>query len=204
MQVPHRSQSLDSRRALVPQGILQLSDAGAWYSYWQDPYHLLLTIPWPGFFLLIVLVYGILNALFALAYLAGGNGIAQAQPGSFWDAFFFSVQTLASIGYGAMYPLSLLRSETPSFPLTWTAIHPVDPDSPLWGQTTASLAQLRAQIIVSLSGIDETITQAVHARHVYQAHEILWDHRFIDIIHETPGGDRYIDFSQFHNVVASS
>ena len=101
-----------------------------------------------------------------------------------------------------LYPLRLLRSQTPSFPLTWTAIHPMDSDSPLWGQIPESLAQLKAQIIVSLSGIDETVTQAVHARHVYQPHEILWNHRFVDIIHETQGGDRYIDFSQFHDIVA--
>ncbi len=44
------------------------------------------------------------NALFALAYLAGEDCIANARPGSFLDAFFFSVQTLASIGYGAMFP----------------------------------------------------------------------------------------------------
>lgn len=44
------------------------------------------------------------NALFALAYLAGGDSIENAEPGSFRDAFFFSVQTLASIGYGAMHP----------------------------------------------------------------------------------------------------
>ncbi|MGH2413448.1 MAG: ion channel, partial [Microcystaceae cyanobacterium] len=78
--------------------------SGAWYSYWRDPYHLLLTIPWSGFLALIALAYWTTNALFALIYLAGGNGIANAHPGSFLDAFFFSVQTLATIGYGAMYP----------------------------------------------------------------------------------------------------
>ncbi len=51
-----------------------------------------------------MLAYGVLNALFALVYLAVDDSIANAQPGSFWDAFFFSVQMLASIGYGAMYP----------------------------------------------------------------------------------------------------
>jgi len=283
------------RWGLVPHGVLQLPNAGAWQSYWRDPYHLLLTIPWVGFILLIVLGYGALNALFALAYLAGGDGIARAHPGSFWDAFFFSVQTLASIGYGAMYPqtfyantvvtfealagllgfavvtglvfarfsqanahvlfsrfavvtpyngipalmfrtanqrgnhvveaqmrvyllrdevslegqmmrrlypLRLLRSETPSFPLTWTAIHPIDLESPLRGQTAESLAQLKAQIVVSLSGIDETVTQAVHARHVYQSQEILWNYQLIDIIHETKCGEHYIDFTHFHDVVS--
>ncbi|MGQ9871664.1 ion channel [Leptodesmis sp.] len=83
---------------------MQLPNSGVWHSYWSDPYHMLLTIPWLGFLLLIVLVYGMLNALFALIYLAERNSIANAQPGSFWDAFFFSVQTLASIGYGVLYP----------------------------------------------------------------------------------------------------
>ncbi|NJN88065.1 MAG: ATP-sensitive inward rectifier potassium channel 10, partial [Leptolyngbyaceae cyanobacterium SL_7_1] len=77
---------------------------GAWYTYWRDPYHLLLTIPWVGFLGLVALVYVALNTVFALAYLVQPGGIANADPYSFFDAFFFSVQTLASIGYGAMYP----------------------------------------------------------------------------------------------------
>ncbi|MBD1923436.1 ATP-sensitive inward rectifier potassium channel 10 [Microcoleus sp. FACHB-831] len=72
--------------------------------YWGDLYHLLLTLPWPGLLALIVLLYVSSNAIFALLYLAGGDCIQNARPGSFWDAFFFSVQTLATIGYGAMYP----------------------------------------------------------------------------------------------------
>ena len=46
------------------------------------------------------------NALFAVAYLIGGDGIANARAGNFFDASFFSIQTMASIGYGAMYPKS--------------------------------------------------------------------------------------------------
>jgi inward rectifier potassium channel len=56
-----------------------------------------LTIPWIGFFLLIWSSYVTINILFAFAYWLGGNCIANAKPGSFLDAFFFSVQTLASI-----------------------------------------------------------------------------------------------------------
>lgn len=88
-------------------GRLQVDGMDAWYTYWRDPYHLLLTVPWTGFVIIVVAVYVALNALFALLYLAGGDGIANAEPGSFKDAFFFSVQTLASIGYGAMYPATL-------------------------------------------------------------------------------------------------
>jgi inward rectifier potassium channel len=69
-----------------------------------DLYHCLLTLSWPRFFILICLSYIVTNSLFALAYLAGGDCIANARPGSFKDAFYFSVQTMATIGYGSMYP----------------------------------------------------------------------------------------------------
>lgn len=85
-------------------GRLEIEGIGAWYTYWRDPYHLVLTIPWLGFLALIALGYVVANAVFALVYLAGGNCIANARPGNFLDAFFFSVQTMASIGYGVMYP----------------------------------------------------------------------------------------------------
>jgi inward rectifier potassium channel len=77
-----------------------------WQTYWRDPYYLLLTIPWPGFLGLIALIYGLINVLFALAYQVEG-GIANADPLTFADAFFFSVQTFTTIGYGALYPESL-------------------------------------------------------------------------------------------------
>ncbi len=276
-------------------GKFEIIGLGAWYSYWRDPYHLLLTIPWWGFLLLMVFSYLGLNGLFALAYLAGGDCIANAKPGSFWDAFFFSVQTLATIGYGAMapittyaniivaiealvsilgialmtglafarfsqptakvifssvavitpyqgiptlmfrtanqrqnqileaklrvyfmrdeisaegdfmrrlYELKLLRHRTPAFILTWTAMHPIDETSPLYGQTWSSLGRLKGMIIVSLTGIDETVAQAIHARQVYGANEILWQKQFVDIVSHTREGHRYIDFAHFHDVIA--
>lgn len=77
---------------------------GISHSHWRDPYHLLLTINWPQFIMLLVASYVATNTLFALLYLLGGDCIKNARPGSFLDAFSFSVQTMATIGYGAMYP----------------------------------------------------------------------------------------------------
>jgi inward rectifier potassium channel len=71
----------------------------------RDFYHLFLRASWSGALGTIVAVDLVLNALFALAFLATG-GIANARPGSFTDAFYFSVQTLGTLGYGAMYPVS--------------------------------------------------------------------------------------------------
>jgi inward rectifier potassium channel len=280
-------------RIVVQDGRLQ-PERRSWYSYWRDPYHLMLTVPWPGFLFLIALAYAGINALFALAYLIGGDNIANARPGSFIDSFFFSVQTFASIGYGVMtpktfyanilvtfeawvellglavitglafarfskptarvlfskvavitpyqgvptfmfraanqrrnqvleaqmlvylmideislegtrmrrfYDLNLTRSRTPSFVLTWTAMHTIDEQSPLYGISQESLRKGQATFIVSLSGIDETVNQTIYARHIYAAQDIRENYRLVDIFHETPEGHREIDYSKFHDIV---
>lgn len=75
-----------------------------WQQYWRDPYHLMLSISWGTFFLLIAISYLCINAVFATLYLMGGDCVSGARTGNFEDSFFFSVQTFASIGYGAMSP----------------------------------------------------------------------------------------------------
>jgi inward rectifier potassium channel len=69
-----------------------------------DLYYQLLRGPWTIVLIAFALLYLATNCLFALLYLAGGDCIAGAEPGSFRDAFFFSLQTLATIGYGALTP----------------------------------------------------------------------------------------------------
>lgn len=76
-------------------------------SPWRDAYHRLLTMSWPRFFALLVAAFLAVNGLFAAGYLAVADGIEAARPGSLADSFFFSVQTLATIGYGRMAPRSL-------------------------------------------------------------------------------------------------
>lgn len=71
----------------------------------RDAYHSLLRMRWHGVLLVIALLFLVANAVFALGYMATG-GITGARDGSFRDAFFFSVQTMGTMGYGAMYPTS--------------------------------------------------------------------------------------------------
>jgi inward rectifier potassium channel len=73
-----------------------------------DPYYWLMEIRWPAFMAAAVLCFLLINVLFALIYVAMPGSVANAQPGSFYDAFFFSVDTLATVGYGNMYPASRL------------------------------------------------------------------------------------------------
>ncbi len=74
---------------------------------WRDLYRTVLTLSWAQFALLVLSVYVLLNVLFACVYLAGGACIAEMPPGSFSDAFFFSVQTLSTVGFGHLYPVTL-------------------------------------------------------------------------------------------------
>jgi inward rectifier potassium channel len=75
-------------------------------------YHTLLTVSWGRFYGTLILLYLIVNLLFALGYVACGpgalHGSVASTPGEqFQDAFFFSVQTLATIGYGRISPVGL-------------------------------------------------------------------------------------------------
>jgi inward rectifier potassium channel len=77
-----------------------------------SPYHLLITMPWWQFSLLGVTWYFMVNVVFACGYLACGPGaLVSTSPGvsqyPFWRAFFFSVETMSTIGYGNIVPVNL-------------------------------------------------------------------------------------------------
>jgi inward rectifier potassium channel len=83
-------------------------------SVWQElsPYHYFLTISWPRFLSLLGVAYIVANTLFAFAYMACGadalTGFGRAPAlGRFGIAFFFSVETIATIGYGNIVPLTV-------------------------------------------------------------------------------------------------
>src|SRR5277367_4056541 len=91
----------------------------------RDAYHFLLRATWWVDISLITATFLGANLVFACAYRALG-GVANARPGSFADAFFFSVQTMGTIGYGEMFPVSmaanLLVTSEAVFGLVLTAL----------------------------------------------------------------------------------
>src|SRR5256884_5302635 len=74
---------------------------------WRDVYRWLLGLRWPQFAAFVGSLYVGLNLLFAIFYSLQQNSIAGATAHWFLDCFFFSVQTLATVGYGHMYPQTL-------------------------------------------------------------------------------------------------
>jgi inward rectifier potassium channel len=262
------------------------------YSRFTDFYHGVLTVSWPFFFLELLAAFIAVNLVFAVLYLTDPHGIANAHPGSFADAFFFSVQTLGTLGYGVMAPrtfytnllvtvesfsgvltialftgiifarfsrpqarvvfskvavvtpfdgaqtlmfraanqrgnsvldaevqvslasqyvtregvnmrrfqeLRLVRPRNPLFALSWTIMHTLDETSPLFGLGLAEMLERDMELVVMLSGMDETINDRIYARHSYIAEEILWDRRFVDVVSITPSGQRMVDLYHFHD-----
>ena len=71
---------------------------------WQDLYHRALALSWPVFFASLAVLFMLLNTCFASLYELGNASIANQFPPGFGGAFFFSVETLATVGYGDMHP----------------------------------------------------------------------------------------------------
>lgn len=74
--------------------------------------------------------------------------------------------------------LPLERPDVYFFPLTWTIVHPIDADSPLFGKSPADLERLKAEFLILVKGFDDTFSQTVHARHSYRHDEIVWGARW--------------------------
>lgn len=98
-----RSQRPVSTRA----GQLEFLKINAQGQEWRDIYHWILALTWPRFILLLLGTYLSINLIFAGLYTVGGPCIAEMTPGSYLEAFFFSAETVATVGYGHMYPQTL-------------------------------------------------------------------------------------------------
>lgn len=281
--------SRQSRNQLVPVFSVSPEEARQDHGPFADLYHHLLTSSWQMLLVQIAAGFFAINALFAVGYYLDG-GIENARPGSFADVFFFSVETMATIGYGRMAPVTLLahilmsfealigmiglalttglifakfsrpsarvrfsrygvissrdgvlslmfrmanerasqivetqahvllaRSEVTvegepvwrfhdleltryrnaTFRHSWTVIHPIRPGSPLYGASEESLKTASAELVVSVTGIDGAFMQTVYARHTYEAADIVWGARLVDIMIRTPEDDFLIDYGKF-------
>lgn len=231
--------------------------------------------------MLLAAVYVIGNFVFGALYSLDPAGFSDDPSAGYWDAFFFSVQTMSTIGYGAMHPrsvyvhglvtsetvfsllglaianglmfakfarprarvmftrtmvvnrrngkrclmlraanarttevvearlrlamlrtevsteghrmrkifdLPLLRDSTPLFTLSWLLIHEIDENSPLHGLDAAAIADDHCLFIVTMSGTDSTLSETVHARHIYTHADVLWGTRFVDVMETLPDG----------------
>ncbi len=99
------------------------------------------------------------------------------------------------------YSLPLERHKVNFFALAWTVVHPIDEESPFHGMMEEECGAADVEILVLLTGMDETFSQTVHARSSYKLHEMIWNAKFEDIYQYAPDqGPIAIDVSRIHNV----
>ncbi|HEY5337953.1 MAG TPA: hypothetical protein VIJ85_07115 [Rhizomicrobium sp.] len=95
--------------------------------------------------------------------------------------------------------LKLVRERTSLFALSWTIMHRIDEASPLYSADSTMLYDDQTEIVVLLSGTDETLADVIYARHAYGPDDIVWGHRFVDVLSMTPSGQRVVDLTKFHD-----
>jgi inward rectifier potassium channel len=100
------------RRFLNRDGSFNVVRSGLPFLHSLNPYQALLTISWARFYLFVGALYFLVNLVFAAGYFVCGEGALEGSSAvraeeRFFEAFFFSVQTLATIGYGRLSPRGL-------------------------------------------------------------------------------------------------
>jgi inward rectifier potassium channel len=85
-------------------GHREVETLGLTPGFWTDLYHRAMTVSWPAFFATAALIFIALNALFAVLYSLGNRPIANVAGQGILDLFYFSIETLATVGYGDMHP----------------------------------------------------------------------------------------------------
>ncbi len=96
-------------------------------------------------------------------------------------------------------PMPLLRSENPAFALSWTLFHRIDADSPLFEKSQEQVLFEEGQVVVSITGLDETSSQVVHARHIYAAKNLRWGYEYVDMFRRDEDGRSYVDFAKVND-----
>lgn len=101
--------------------------------------------------------------------------------------------------------LKLERERVVFFPLTWTVVHPIDKDSPLWGFRPDDLAMCDSEFLILINGFDETFSQTVHTRSSYKAEEVVWGARFKSAFNPPDAdGTLSVDIRKLHEIEAAS
>jgi inward rectifier potassium channel len=100
-----------------------------------------------------------------------------------------------------IHAMKLVRRRTPIFTLSWTVMHVIDEDSPLWEVDWTKAEEHILSIIVTMTGHDATYGSTTHARHIYDPNDVRPDERFVDVISELEDGRLMVDYTHFHKTV---
>lgn len=156
-------------------------------------YHWLLSTNWQRFIFFVILVYLGANLIFASSYLLCGDGaIKNARAGSLVDSFFFSVQTMATIGYGTMTPVGPLPNTIVTFEAFFGVVYSALTTGLAFARftrPTAGVRFTRMAVVAIHNGVKTLKFRVANERrsHIIEAQVRLW------LITESVSdeGDRY-------------
>lgn len=94
------------------------------------------------------------------------------------------------------YPMELERSKISLLTLSWTVVHPIDEQSPLYNKTPQELAAAELEILVLLKAFDDTFSQTVHTRTSYKDKDIIHNAKFSSIFSKQEDGKMALDLSK--------
>lgn len=97
------------------------------------------------------------------------------------------------------YNLLLELDQVQFLSLSWTIVHPIDEDSPLFGLNHEALLRQRAEVMILIFGFDDTFNQDVHARYSYTADEFEFDAKFKPAFELRDNGEAYMNIHRIHD-----
>jgi len=119
--------------------------------------------------------------------------IANERASQLVDLSAQVIFTCIEDGSRNFYDLNLEREKVTFFPLNWTILHPINEQSPLATRSKGDLEKSDAEILILLTGFDETFSQTVYTRTSYKYHEIKWGAKFSNIFGVNSEGKITID-----------
>ncbi len=287
----------EGSRLLNKNGSINIKKTGLTFSERFSFFHWFMTMKWGTFFLVLLAAYTVINTIFALAYtLTDINGLSGAHPngffGQFLDAFYFSAQTLTTVGYGAVSPQDTIHNVISTFESfigllsfamstgllygrfskpkakmmfsknalitpfqgtgkglmirvanmknsqlidltanliiswvetengqpsrkfqmlkleyenikilvsSWTIVHPILEDSPLFNWSNEDLKRLNVELLLQLNAYDDSYSQEIHSRSSYKNDEFIWGAKFSKILGHNASGEATIRLDEFDN-----
>jgi inward rectifier potassium channel len=99
--------------------------------------------------------------------------------------------------------LKLERDQILFMPLTWTVVHPIDNESPLWGVTPEDFERQQTEVMILIKAYDDTFSQTVFSRFSYRHDEVIWNRRFAPAFTVDEDGDLVLDLQNVGRVADS-